>query len=172
MVAGFGPRWLDHALLLVFDAIRSFPVIILGLALMALLGPSLTVILVVAITSVPIYARIVRTQTQSLRSAEFILAERAMGAGAFRIMAVHVLPNVVGPLPILVSMDVPMVIAVEAGMSSSAWGSGRHPFVGNDPQRRVQLHPQLALAHGRGQHPDHSGDAWLHIPRRGVARHL
>lgn len=123
LVAGFGPQWLDNALLLVFDAIRSFPVIVFGLALVTLIGPSLyTVILVVAITSVPIYARIVRTQTQSLRSAEFILAERAMGAGVFRIMGIHILPNVIGPLLILVSMDVPLVIAVEAGMSFLGMG--------------------------------------------------
>lgn len=118
LTAGFGPRWLDNFLLLVFDAIRSFPVIVLGLALVTLLGPSLnSVILVVAISAVPIYARIVRTQTQSLRNSEFILAERAMGAGVLRILVVHILPNVIGPLLILASMDVPLVIATEAGLS-------------------------------------------------------
>src|SRR5690606_21313026 len=81
LTAGYGPKWLDNILLLVFDAIRSFPVIVFGLAVVTLIGPSLyTVILVVAITSIPIYARIVRTQTQTLRNAEFILAEKAMGA--------------------------------------------------------------------------------------------
>lgn len=118
LTAGFGPRWLDNSLLLVFDAIRSFPVIVLGLALVTLLGPSLnSVILVVAISAVPIYARIVRTQTQSLRNSEFILAERAMGADVLRILVVHILPNVIGPLLILASMDVPLVIATEAGLS-------------------------------------------------------
>ncbi len=123
LIAGFGPQWLDNALLLVFDAVRSFPVIIFGLALVTLIGPSLgTVIMVVAITSVPIYARIVRTQTQSLRSAEFVLAERAMGASTLRILAVHVMPNVIGPLLILASMDVPLVIATEAGLSFLGMG--------------------------------------------------
>jgi peptide/nickel transport system permease protein len=123
LIAGFGPQWLDNALLLVFDAVRSFPVIVFGLALVTLMGPSLyAVILVVAITSVPIYARIVRTQTQSLRSSEYILAERAMGAGGMRILAIHVLPNVLGPLLILASMDVPLVIAVEAGLSFLGMG--------------------------------------------------
>ena len=88
-----------------------------------MVGPSLsTVIVVVAVTSVPIYARIVRTQTQALRSAEFVLAERAMGAGTLRILAVHILPNVIGPLLILASMDVPLVIAVEAGLSFLGMG--------------------------------------------------
>lgn len=133
LLAGFGPRWLDNALLLLFDTVRSFPVIIFALALVALMGPSLvSVIVVVAITTVPIYARIVRTQTLSLRNSEFILAERAMGASFFRIISVHIMPNVVGPLLILASMDVPMVITLEAGLSflgmgvqppTPSWGS-------------------------------------------------
>ena len=118
LVAGFGPRWLDNGMLLVFDAVRSFPVIIFALAVVTLMGPSLaTVVFVVAVTSIPIYGRIVRTQTQSLRNNEFILAERAMGAGSGRILGVHVMPNVVGPLLILASMDVPLVITLEAGLS-------------------------------------------------------
>lgn len=146
LVAGFGPKWLDNILLLFFDAIRSFPTIVFGLAVVALIGPSLfTVILVVSITSVPVYARIVRTQTQALRSAEFILAERAMGAGTSRILIMHILPNVLGPLLILASMDVPMVIAVEAGLSflgmgvrppAPSWGviiNDGYNFISNSP---------------------------------------
>lgn len=146
LIAGFGPRWLDNILLLIFDAIRSFPTIVFGLAVVALIGPSLfTVILVVAITSIPVYARIVRTQTQALRSAEYILAERAMGAGPLRILGLHILPNVIGPLLILASMDVPMVIAVEAGLSflgmgvrppAPSWGvilNDGYNFISNSP---------------------------------------
>lgn len=146
LIAGYGPKWLDNILLLVFDAVRSFPVIVFGLAVVTLIGPSLyTVILVVAITSIPIYARIVRTQTQALRGAEFIQAERAMGAGTLRILAIHVLPNVLGPLLILASMDVPMVIATEAGLSflgmgvrppAPSWGTilnDGYNFIRNSP---------------------------------------
>ncbi|MDW6023682.1 ABC transporter permease [Mesorhizobium sp. BAC0120] len=123
LIAGFGPRWLDSFLLLVFDTIRSFPVIIFSLAIVALLGPSLTsVIFVAAVTSVPIYARVVRTQAHALRNSEFIEAERSMGAGTLRILALHVLPNVIGPLLILVSMDVPLVITLEAGLSFLGMG--------------------------------------------------
>ncbi|MGB8622475.1 MAG: ABC transporter permease [Paracoccaceae bacterium] len=146
LIAGLGPRWLDNILLLFFDALRSFPIIVFGLAVVTIIGPSLfTVILVVAITSVPIYARIVRTQTMALRNAEFILAERAMGASMFRILAVHVLPNVLGPLLILASMDVPLVIATEAGLSflgmgvrppTPSWGvilNDGYNFIRNSP---------------------------------------
>ncbi|HET8727803.1 MAG TPA: ABC transporter permease [Alphaproteobacteria bacterium] len=123
LIAGFGPRWLDNALLLLFDSVRSFPVIIFALAVITLIGPSLaSVIFVVAVTSVPIYARVVRTQTHGLRNSEFIMAERAMGAGTFRILGVHILPNVIGPLLILVAMDVPLVITLEAGLSFLGMG--------------------------------------------------
>ncbi|SDY62637.1 ABC transporter permease [Citreimonas salinaria] len=146
LVAGLGPRWLDNLLLLILDALRSFPVIVFGLAVVTILGPSLfTVVLVVTITSVPIYARIVRTQTLALKNAEFILAERAMGVGMPRLLFIHVLPNVLGPLLILASMDVPLVIATEAGLSflgmgvrppTPSWGvilNDGYNFIRNSP---------------------------------------
>ncbi|MGI9334672.1 MAG: ABC transporter permease, partial [Gammaproteobacteria bacterium] len=74
MVAGYGPRKLDNVLLLLFDSVRSFPTIMFALAVITVVGPSLnTVIGVVVITTVPGYARIVRTQTLTLKSTEFIV---------------------------------------------------------------------------------------------------
>ncbi|WP_292190281.1 ABC transporter permease, partial [Mesorhizobium sp.] len=153
LIAGFGPRWLDNLLLLIFDTIRSFPGIIFALAIIALLGPSLaSIIFVIAITSVPIYARVVRTQAQALLSSEYIAAERSMGAGTMRILAVHVLPNVLGPLLILVSMDVPAVIAVEAGLSFLGMGV-RPPtpdwgVILNDGYSYINQTPWLVIASG------------------------
>ncbi|MER9390366.1 ABC transporter permease [Mesorhizobium sp. M0435] len=153
LIAGFGPRSLDNLLLLFFDTIRSFPGIIFALAVIGLLGPSLgSVIFVIAITSMPIYGRVVRTQTEALRNSEYIAAERSMGAGTTRILAVHVLPNVIGPLLILVSMDVPAVIAVEAGLSflglgvrppTPDWGA-----ILNDGYNYIQQTPWLVVAGG------------------------
>ena len=118
LIAGFGPRWLDNLMILVFDAIKSFPTVMLALALVTLFGPSLTaVVVVVVLVNVPGYARIIRTQTLALKSAEFVDAARSMGASTPRILAKHILPNAIGPLLILASMDIPVVIAIEAGMS-------------------------------------------------------
>ena len=118
MLAGYGPKWLDNALMLLFDTIRSFPTVMFALAVVALVGPSLqTVVFVVMATSIPTYGRVARTQTLTLRSAEFILAERAMGAGLVRILGVHMLPNIIGVLAVLAAMDIPTVIALEAGLS-------------------------------------------------------
>lgn len=118
MLAGFGPRWLDNVLLFFFDTLRAYPTIILALALAALLPRGLsTVIIVVVVTSFSEYGRVVRTQTLSLKNAEFILAERAMGASFGRIVFHHILPNVLGPFFILAAMNLPVVITIEAGMS-------------------------------------------------------
>ncbi|RBI87224.1 ABC transporter permease [Rhodosalinus halophilus] len=133
MIAGYGPRWLDNLLLLLFDTVRAFPTIILALATVALTGPSLELVLaIVIITSIPQYARVARTATLSLKAADFILAERSLGASTPRILFHHVMPNVVGPLLILAAMEVPVVVTVEAGLSflglgvlppTASWGT-------------------------------------------------
>jgi peptide/nickel transport system permease protein len=133
MIAGYGPRWLDNLLLFVFDAIRAFPTIVLALATVALTGPSLELVMIIVIvTSIPSYGRMARTSTLALKSAEFVLAERSLGASTARILWRHIMPNVVGPLLILAAMDVPVVVTVEAGLSflglgvlppTASWGT-------------------------------------------------
>jgi peptide/nickel transport system permease protein len=133
MLAGFGPRWLDNLLLLLFDTIRSFPTVVLALAAVALLGPSLKLVLaIVIVTSIPSYARLARTSTMALKSTEFIIAEKSLGASLPRTLARHIMPNVIGPLLILAAMDVPVVVTVEAGLSflglgvqppTASWGT-------------------------------------------------
>ena len=153
MLAGYGPRWLDNTLMLVFDAVRSFPTIMFALAVVTLMGPSLeTVILIVIVTSIPVYGRIVRTQTMSLKANEFILAERSLGAGPIRVIVHHLLPNLIGPVLILASMEIPVVITIEAGLSflglgvrppTPSWGS-----ILNDGYAFIRDTPWLILAGG------------------------
>jgi peptide/nickel transport system permease protein len=153
MLAGYGPRWLDNLVLLIFDAVRSFPYIMFALAVITVVGPSLeTIIFVVVVTSVPGYGRIVRSSTLSIRNTEFILAERSLGAGVIRVLGQHVLPNVVAPLLILGSMDIPVVITFEAGLSflglgvkppTPSWGS-----ILNDGFSFIRNTPWLVIAGG------------------------
>jgi peptide/nickel transport system permease protein len=153
MIAGYGPRWLDSILLLLFDALRSFPTVMLALALVTLAGPSLSaVVLVVVLATLPGYGRVVRAQTMSLKGAEFVLATRAVGAPAWRILPVHIMPNLIGPLLILASMDIPVVITIEAGMSflglgvrppTPSWGS-----ILNDGFAFIRESPWPAIAGG------------------------
>lgn len=133
LVAGYGPRWLDAILVLTFDSLNSLPMIMFALAIITVLGAGTgTLIIVIAATSFPSYARLVRAQTLALKNSDYILAERLLDAGAARIIFIHLLPNVVGPLIILLSMDIPVVIMVEAGLSflglgvrppTPSWGS-------------------------------------------------
>lgn len=153
MLAGYGPRWLDNALMLLFDAVRAFPVIMFALAVITVVGPSLeTIIFVVIVTSVPGYARITRAATLSLKNTEFILAERSLGAGTVRVMVSHLLPNLIAPLLILASMDIPVVITIEAGLSflglgvkppTPSWGS-----ILNDGYSFIRNTPWLVIAGG------------------------
>ena len=133
LIAGYGPVWLDNSIMLLFDTIRSVPTIMLALAAVALVGTSMTtVIFVIAVSTIPNYGRVVRTQTLTIKSKDFVKAEMLMGASSLRILSIHVLPNILGPLFILASMDIPTVIALEAGLSflgmgvkppTPSWGS-------------------------------------------------
>jgi peptide/nickel transport system permease protein len=153
LIAGYGPRWLDNLMLLIFDAMKSFPTVMLALALVTITGPSLTaVIVVVILVNVPGYARIVRTQTIAIKTSEFVTAAQSMGASTARILRVHIMPNVIGPLVILASMDIPVVIAIEAGMSflglgvrppTPSWGS-----ILNDGFGQIRETPWIAVAGG------------------------
>lgn len=123
MAAGFGPDWLDAVISFFFDLLGSFPTVMLALSLVALFGPSLaTVLVVVILTSTPVYGRVARTQTRSIRDQDHIVAEQAMGASLLRIFIRHIAPNIAGPLFVLAAMDVPAVIALEAGLSFLGMG--------------------------------------------------
>src|SRR3546814_6985321 len=76
LAAGFGPRWLDNAIMLLFDTVRSFPVVIFGLATVTVVGPSLpTILFSVVVTSIPTFGRVARTQTTAVPNHDFTLAE-------------------------------------------------------------------------------------------------
>jgi peptide/nickel transport system permease protein len=153
LIAGYGPRWLDAGLVLVLDSVNALPMMMLALAIITVIGPGTsTLILVVVLVSIPSYARLIRAQTLSLRRAEFILAERAIGASTLRILLRHLLPNVLGPLVIVLSMDIPVVIMLEAGLSylnlgvkppTPSWGNVLY-----DGYTSLRTTPTLVLAAG------------------------
>ena len=109
--------------MLLFDSVYSFPTVIMGLTVATLLGASVTTLMfVVILVQTPAYARLTRTATLSLKNSEYVQAIRSLGASPFRIIAVHILPNVVGPLLIIASMDIPSVVALEAGLTYLGMG--------------------------------------------------
>ena len=118
IIAGYVGGRVDNALVVVMDTVQTFPAVILALALLALLGPSLqNVIIVIAVSFAPGYARVARALVLSTKQNLYVEAERALGAGTWRIIGVHILPNIVAPLFILLAMDLPSAITVEAGLS-------------------------------------------------------
>src|SRR5262245_25152654 len=153
MLAGYGPRWLDALLIFFFDSLSAIPLILFALTVIVILGPGAgTLIFVIAVISIPVYGRLIRAQTLSLRRSEFILAEQSIGAGTPRIIGIHLLPNVLGPLVILVSMDIPTVVALEAALSylglgvrppTPSWGT-----ILNDGYTSLRTNPALVIAAG------------------------
>ncbi len=118
LVAGYVGGRVDDFIVVIINSLHAFPSIILALAILSLLGPSLVnVVIVIGFTWSPNYARVVRAQVFSAREAIYVEAERSLGASNFRIVVSHILPNVIAPTLILAMMDLPWVITFEAGLS-------------------------------------------------------
>jgi peptide/nickel transport system permease protein len=118
LVGGYLGGWVDAVIMRIVDLNLAFPLILLTLAVVALLGASLrNLIIVMAITTWMIYARVVRGLTLSLREQEFVQAIRALGAHDTRIIARHVLPNVLPPVMVILTLEVARVILMESALS-------------------------------------------------------
>lgn len=116
--AGFFGGLTDDALSRLTDTLMSLPFLVVVLAVMAVLHPSLSnIILVLAITSWAPYARLSRSQTLAVRELEYIEACRAVGARAVRILRCHVVPNVAVPVLVVASLQVGTMILAEASLA-------------------------------------------------------
>jgi len=118
LVSGYFGGKIDFFLMRLVDLVLSFPFILLALATIAIVGPSLTVlILVMSMRIWVIYARVVRGEVLSMREQEFIQAARSIGGSDIRIIFRHILPNVLAPVIILASLYLGRMIIIEAGLS-------------------------------------------------------
>ena len=126
LVSGFVGGKIDTAIGTIVDVNLSFPQILLALAFVAALGPSLvTIIVVLGLTGWERYVRVVRAEVMALREKEFIEAARAIGVGRPRIIFRHVLPNTVSSITVLSTLQVAQAILAEAALSFLGVGSGR-----------------------------------------------
>jgi peptide/nickel transport system permease protein len=133
LVAGYYGGRIDAGLMRVTDATLSFPVILLALILAVTVGPSFTnVVIAIAVILWARYARVIRSQVLTLMELDFIAQARLAGAGGWRIITRHLLPNTLNTLVVLVTLQVGYVIIVEASLSflgagipppTPAWGS-------------------------------------------------
>ncbi len=123
LIAGYVGGWIDNSIVVLMDTLQAFPSIMLSLAILALLGPSLiNVIIVIGLTWMPNYARVIRAQTLSIREKPFVEAERSLGTTDRRLLLSHILPNAIAPALLLAAMDLPWVITFEAGLSFMGMG--------------------------------------------------
>ena len=118
LISGYLGGIVDDVILVILDSLKAFPAVVLALTILALLGASLVnVIIVIGLAWVPGYARIARAQVLSAKQNVYVEAERSLGATPWRIVIVHIMPNILPPLLILAAMDLPVVITFEAGLS-------------------------------------------------------
>ena len=118
LIAGYAGGRADLVLMRIVDLNLAFPLILLALAVVALLGASLrNLVVVMAITTWMIYARVVRGMTLALRDQELVQAIRALGAPDARIIVRHILPNVLPAVMVIWTLEVARVILMESALS-------------------------------------------------------
>lgn len=132
LMAGYFGGLTDRIVMRIVDMQLALPLMLMALLIIAALGPSLrNVVIVLALTSWIRYARIIRGQVLSLREREFVQSAHAIGAGTWRIMLRHLLPNVLTPALVVATLELARVIIMEAALSflglgvqppSPSWG--------------------------------------------------
>jgi len=118
MSAGYFGGWWEQLVLRLADIILSIPFILLAIAIVAVLGPSIVNLVIVFVATRWVrYARVAAAQTLSVKEGDFVAAANAMGASPIRTMRLHVLPNITSALIVLATLDFGFVIIIESGLS-------------------------------------------------------
>jgi peptide/nickel transport system permease protein len=126
LLAGYLGGWWDVLVMRLIDVMLAFPGILLALGIIAVLGRDLrNVMIAVGIASIPVYTRVVRSSTLSLKEYDFVMAARALGAPAWRIILYHILPNVLAPIIVITTNGV--AGAIISGAALSFLGLGQQP---------------------------------------------
>ena len=153
LVAGYAGGWLDQVIMRIMDVFFAFPAVLLALGVVAALGPNpFNVIIAIGIVYTPIFARVVRGPVLAVKEREFVEAARALGARASRILARHVLPNLLSVLIVQTSIALSWAILTEAALSflglsaqppAPSWG-----VMLNEGRQNLELAPHLAIFPG------------------------
>lgn len=150
LLAGYAGGWVDSILSRIVDAMLAIPFLILAITLSAFLGPSLTnAMIAIGITATPVFIRLTRGQTMGAKVEDYVEAARAVGNPHWRIALRHVLPNIVPPLLVQMSLAIAGAIIAEAALSflglgqqppAPSWGS-----MLNTAQRFISQAPWMAF---------------------------
>ncbi|MFV8174556.1 ABC transporter permease [Mycolicibacterium peregrinum] len=118
VLAGYRGGWIDTLVMRVVDVMFAFPVLLLALAIVAVLGPGITTtMLAIGIVYIPIFARVARASALGVRVEPFVAVSRSMGTGDGYILIRHILPNIAGPLIVQLSLSLAFAILAEAALS-------------------------------------------------------
>ncbi|OYX14245.1 MAG: ABC transporter permease [Rhizobiales bacterium 32-66-8] len=156
IVAGYYGGKIDLVIMQAMDVLLAFPALILGLIIVAMLGPSMqNLIIAISLTAIPPFARIARAPTIVVKERDYIEACRALGYGDLRIMSLHVLPNVLSEILVMGSLWLATAIRVEASLSfiglgvkppTASWGGMiREGFENILDSFWLSLFPSLAI---------------------------
>jgi len=151
LVSGYYTGIVDAVLMRAMDGLLSFPPILLAIAMMAALGPDVrNVILTLGIVYMPVFARLARASTLTVREEDYVKAAVTLGARHLRVMWSHILPNVAGPIIVQASASFSMAIIAEATLSFLGLGSSPPtPSWGldlSDGRRYLEGAPWLVMA--------------------------
>jgi len=118
MIAGYYRGKVDLIIMQINDTLLAFPSLILGLIIVAMLGPSiLNLVIAIALTAIPPFARIARAPTIAMKEREFVEAARSLGYSDFRILILHILPNILPEILVMGSLWLATAIRVEASLA-------------------------------------------------------
>jgi peptide/nickel transport system permease protein len=118
LIAGYGPKWASTLIMRIADVIMSFPSLLLAVIVLYMLKPSVAnLVLVLAITRIPIYLRTTRAEALEIRERMFVQAAQVMGASSRRIVFRHILPMIVPTLVTIATLDFAFVMLAESALS-------------------------------------------------------
>ena len=153
LLAGYFGGVVNQIIMRFIDALMTFPMIILALTIASTLGGGIVNLMIaLGFSMMSGYARVMCGLVYSIRENDYVLAERSMGSGNWRIMLRHVLPNAFPPFIVMITMQMGIAIMAEAGMSyigigvsqpTASWGS-----MVNDGYKYLLKNPVLSLAPG------------------------
>jgi peptide/nickel transport system permease protein len=153
LLAGLGSKSLDSSVMLFMDAILSFPTILLAITVVSFLGYGLVqVMLALGIISSPVFARLVRAETLSIKTEGYVEAARALGTPTLKVVFKHIVPNMLGKVVVQCSVTFALSIVVEASLSylgvgtqppAASWG-----LMLKDARNYLEQAPWMAIYPG------------------------
>jgi len=153
VLAGYYGGITSMIIMRIMDALMGFPMIILALILASVLGGGIqNVIIALSVAMIPGYARVLNGLTLSIKENDYIMAQKSMAATSFRIMFLHIIPNALPPMIVLITLQLGTLILAEAGLSflgigikppGAAWGA-----MVSDGYKYLTTNPVLSFAPG------------------------